>query len=48
MKKITMLVICVLLAAVLALPVSAAGSASLSAAKTTAYRGDTVAVTVKL
>ena len=48
MRKITMLVLCVLLAVVLVLPVSAAGSASLSAANATVYRGDTVSVTVKL
>jgi len=48
MRKITILIICVLMAAILALPVSAAGAASLSASKTTAYRGDTVSVTVKL
>jgi len=48
MRKITLLILCVLLTAILVLPVSAAGSASLAASSTTAYRGDTVSVTVKL
>ena len=48
MRKITVLLLCALLTAILVLPVSAAGSASLSASSTTVYRGNTVSVTVKL
>lgn len=47
-RKIVYIVLLVMLAAMLAIPVSAAGSASLSASKSTPYRGDTITVTVNV
>lgn len=48
MKKITVIILCMLLAALFVLPVSAAGAASLSVSNGTVYRGDSFTVSVNL
>ena len=48
MKKIAVLILCVLLVAVMAVPAMAAGSASISTSDSTPYRGDTFTVTVSV
>ncbi len=48
MRKIAIFILSILLIVAASLPVSAAGSVSLSCSKTTVHRGDTFTVTVKL